>query len=343
MRSFGPLALFLAASGLAAGPAWAMPRADAPQPILLAQADEASQYQRGPAGAQSLNAAVVNALDLLGYRAGPPRDEMDRTLHAAIKAFQRDQGLPASGRVSKRLVSALAAELNRRHVSLSANAPAVRPGALRAVGNGTGIVVDAVGHVLTNHHVVRQCAEMRAGNGERLDPVAIDPAADLALLKLRLAHPAYATFRDGNNARPGEPVVVLGFPLHGFLGADVIVTTGAINALAGYRNDRSEMQISAPTQPGNSGGPVLDSSGNLVGVVVARLEAANLRTKNAIIPENVNFAINEATVRRFLDAQHVRYRTAPSGAALAAPDVAAKGTPFTLLLECWAAHPLARE
>jgi S1-C subfamily serine protease len=196
-------------------------------------------------------------------------------------------------------------------------------------------VVSAAGHVLTNNHVVEGCREMRAGDSEVLDLVAADKSADLAILKLRQPRPAAASFRDGSNARPGEDIVVLGYPLHGLLGADAIVTTGIINALAGIRNDRRLIQISAPVQPGNSGGPVLDSSGNIVGVVVAKLDALGVAKVAGDIPENVNFAINEATARSFLDAHHVGYNLAPSAGKLTAPDVASKASPFTLLLECF--------
>jgi S1-C subfamily serine protease len=342
-RGFLP-ALFLVVAALA--PACPMAASlEAPAPILLAQAETGTRTERGTASAQSLNAAVVSALDQLGYRAGAPRDEPDRTLRAAIKAFQRDQGLPQSGKISKRLVSAIATELNRRHIALhgGSGSAATANSTLRPVASGTGIVVDSEGHVLTNHHVIRDCQEMRVGERERIDVAAIDSNADLALLKLRTPRATFATFRDGNSARPGEEVVVLGYPLYGLLSADVIVTTGSINALAGIRNDRSQIQISAPTQPGNSGGPVLDSSGNLVGIVVSGLDAAKIASVIGVIPENVNFAISEATARRFLDAEHVHYRVAPSSAKFAAPDIAEKGTAFTLLLECWSTHPPARE
>ena len=340
-RYFAAL-LLVSAALVPAGPV--APSLAAPVPVLLAQADSGARYERGTAASQSLNAAVVTALDQLGYHAGAPRDELDRTLRAAIKAFQRDQGLPQSGKISKRLVSALAAELNRRHIALNGGGSAAAAnGTLRRVASGTGIVVDPDGYVLTNHHVIRDCQEMRVGERERIDVAAIDSNADLALLKLRTPHTAFATFRDGNGARPGEEVVVLGFPLYGLLGTDVIVTTGAINALAGIRNDRSQIQISAPTQPGNSGGPVLDSSGNLVGVVVSVLNGPKMASATGFIPENINFAINEATARRFLDTEHVHYRVASSGAKFSAPDIAEKGTAFTLLLECWSTHPPARE
>lgn len=303
-------------------------------PVMAARARTGgSGATQGP---QSLVAALMDALDLLGYDAGPPRDKLDARGKAAIKAFQRDHDLPQSGRVSKRLVAAVTRALEAKRESPGAGQQANAPSrAARPVASGTGFVVSAAGHVLTNNHVVEGCREMRVGDSEVLDVVAADKSADLAVLKLRLPRPAAASFRDGSIARPGEDIVVLGYPLHGLLGADAIVTTGVINALAGIRNDRRLIQISAPVQPGNSGGPVLDSSGNIVGVVVAKLNALGIAKATGDIPENVNFAINEATARSFLDAHHVSYNLAPSAGKLTAPDVASKASRFTLLLECF--------
>jgi S1-C subfamily serine protease len=303
-------------------------------PVMVARARTGgAAATQGP---QSLVAALMDALNLLGYDAGPPRDKLDARGKSAIKAFQRDHDLPQSGRVSKRLVAAVTRALEAKRESAGsgqqANAPSRPP---RPVASGTGFVVSAAGHVLTNNHVVEGCREMRVGDSEVLDLVAADKSADLAILKLRQPRPAAASFRDGSNARPGEDIVVLGYPLHGLLGADAIVTTGIINALAGIRNDRRLIQISAPVQPGNSGGPVLDSSGNIVGVVVAKLDALGVAKVTGDIPENVNFAINEATARSFLDAHHVGYNLAPSAGKLTAPDVASKASRFTLLLECF--------
>ena len=93
--------------------------------------------------------------------------------------------------------------------------------------------------------------------------------------------------------------------------------------------------MTAPVQPSNSGGPVLDLSGNVVGVVVAKLNAIRIARATGDIPQNVNFAISAGTTKAFLDAQVVPYDTAPSTATLSPADVAAKARKFTVLLECW--------
>ena len=113
------------------------------------------------------------------------------------------------------------------------------------------------------------------------------------------------------------------------------VSVGIVVALAGPGNDYRLMQISAPIQKGNSGGPVLDSAGNIVGVVVSKLNALKVARATGDIPQNVNFAVSAGTARTFLDAEGVAYATAPSDTDRPPEDVAAAARKFTVLVECW--------
>src|SRR6185295_986528 len=108
--------------------------------------------------------------------------------------------------------------------------------------------------------------------------------------------------RGGRGARLGESVVAVGFPLSGLLSSDPIVTTGSISALSGLNNDRRAIQISAPIQPGNSGGPLLGENGSVVGIVMAKLNALKMVQATGDIPQNVNFAISVGIVQPFLNA-----------------------------------------
>jgi S1-C subfamily serine protease len=87
-------------------------------------------------------------------------------------------------------------------------------------------------------------------------------------------------------------------------------------------------------QPGNSGGPLLDMGGHLVGVVSAKLNAVAVAGLTGDIPQNVNFAIKSTIVRNFLDANAVGYATAPTRQALSAADVGDSAKKFTVLVEC---------
>jgi uncharacterized protein len=202
---------------------------------------------------------------------------------------------------------------------------------------GTGFFVSRDGHLLTNNHVVAECATVRVSDADKSVPakvLATDPERDLALLQLSHATSA-AVFRGEERLRPGEGVVVVGFPLSGLLTSDPIVTTGIISALAGPRDDRHLLQISAPIQPGNSGGPLLDSSGHVVGVVVATMSTLKLAKATGAIPENINFAVKAAEAQGFLKAQGIAVETAPQGTALSTAAVADRALEVTVRLECW--------
>jgi S1-C subfamily serine protease len=122
------------------------------------------------------------------------------------------------------------------------------------------------------------------------------------------------------------------------LGSDPIVTTGIISALAGLGNDRRRIQITAPVQPGNSGGPLLDANGSVVGVVVAKLDAIKLAKAIGDIPQNVNFAVSLGTLQPFLNANGVPYELDnsldDSTVTKATADITAEASRYTVALEC---------
>ena len=115
----------------------------------------------------------------------------------------------------------------------------------------------------------------------------------------------------------------------------LLLTTGTVSGLAGIRNDTRVLQMTAPIQPGNSGGPLLDQSGQIVGIVVSKLDAVMFAKATGDIPQNINFAINGAVAKSFLDANSVEYELASSGKRLESSDVGGQAKKFTLLLECF--------
>jgi hypothetical protein len=202
---------------------------------------------------------------------------------------------------------------------------------------GSGFYVTRSGYLVTNNHVVAQCNEMRVTVGEKGIPakiVATDPDRDLALVLASQPVPEAVIFR-AEPPRLGENVVVVGFPLSGLLSSDAIVTSGIISALAGARNDRRQLQISAPMQPGNSGGPLFDPSGHIVGVAVASLSTMRLAQATGAIPENINFAVKGEEAKQFLAAHSVKIETAPAGKELSVATIADQALKVTVRLECW--------
>ena len=180
-------------------------------------------------------------------------------------------------------------------------------------------MVSRRGHVLTNAHVVQECREVRIGLDSKPGTVAA----------------VVATFRDGRGLRQGDTVLAVGFPLRGLLASQASLTVGTVSGLAGPRDDTRYLQITAPVETGNSGGPLLDQSGHLVGVIVSQLDALPVAQQTGNIPQNVNFAIHASVVRTFLDAHRVEYEIAASVKMLQASDIGDRAKTYTLVVECW--------
>ncbi|WP_298878905.1 S1C family serine protease [uncultured Bradyrhizobium sp.] len=217
--------------------------------------------------------------------------------------------------------------------------PASKPGKGAKSGFGTGFVISAAGHIVTNNHVIDGCSELKGNlTGEAamvLRVVSADPNNDLALLQA----PSTATFKEFARIRDrsfhsGDSVVAIGFPYHGLLTSDFTVTTGIVSSLSGMRNDTRFLQISAPVQPGNSGGPLFDTSGQIVGVVTGKIPGLRIAALTGDIPENINFAIKTGALRDFLDNSVVPYQTAEPKGELKTADIAGNARAYTMLISC---------
>ncbi|MET3910722.1 S1-C subfamily serine protease [Bradyrhizobium sp. S3.3.6] len=219
--------------------------------------------------------------------------------------------------------------------------PASKPGkgAKSSSGFGTGFVVSASGHIVTNNHVIDGCSELKGNlTGEPamvLRVVSSDANNDLALLQpsSAVAFKDFARIRD-RSFHSGDSVVAIGFPYHGLLTSDFTVTTGIVSSLSGMLNDTRFLQISAPVQPGNSGGPLFDNSGQIVGVVTGKLPGLRIAAATGNIPENINFAIKTGALRDFLDNSVVPYQTAEPKGELKTTDIAGNARAYTMLISC---------
>ena len=161
----------------------------------------------------------------------------------------------------------------------------------RSRWTGTGFAIGN-SYIVTNYHVIEDadtiCVKGIKGdrnNGYSTEIVTVDKTNDIAILKVSDTHfnsfgviPYSVSTR---MADVGEEVFVLGYPLTQALGNEVKLTNGIVSSRTGYQGDIATYQISAPVQPGNSGGPMFDSRGNVIGIVVAGVPGA----------ENVGYAI----------------------------------------------------
>lgn len=201
---------------------------------------------------------------------------------------------------------------------------------------GTGFFISKQGHLVTNHHVIKGCSaiEVRRPGQLRLPAniVAVDPTNDLALLRVESDTGAYASVRV--ETRLGESVAVFGYPLSHVLASGGNFTVGNVTALAGLGNDTRFIQISAPVQPGNSGGPLVDSYGNVIGVVTSKLDALAALAVTGDIPQNVNFALRGASLYAFLLSYGISPVAGSNTQKLDAPELAERASSFSVAVTC---------
>jgi len=176
-------------------------------------------------------------------------------------------------------------------------------------GSGSGIIFTADGLVLTNHHVTAAGSSYTiiTSDGQEIPAtiVAQDADLDVAVLRLRTRFVS-ASFRtpppiiSSGKARSGEKVFTVGHPLAGLLSSEAKYNEGTISALSGMKDDLHLMQISVPIQPGNSGGPLANARGEVVGLIVSTINGSALLKQNNIMAQNINFAIKADPIRGFL-------------------------------------------
>ena len=172
------------------------------------------------------------------------------------------------------------------------------PGEVRAeqgYSTGTAFAVRPDGWLVTSHHVVAGTDRIwlidDEGNEHPVEYVAGDEENDVALLHARGFSSRALPIRRTETLRKGDDVIALGYPLVSLQGQEQKATFGRINAMSGAMGDTRFLQVDAPIQPGNSGGPLLDVSGNVVGVVTATLDQVQTFRSAGVVPQNVNYVL----------------------------------------------------
>ena len=205
-----------------------------------------------------------------------------------------------------------------------------------SVSSGSGFVVSEDGYLVTNNHVIEGCQKVyvhRKGRKYETDIVSYDTQNDLALLKGNFQPDVVLPL---TSAKPqlAQDIYVSGYPFGLNISSSVKVTKGIISSLTGIGNNLAEMQIDAALQSGNSGGPILDEYGNVVGVAVAKLDVKFALENFGAIPENTNFGVKANIVEALLDANGVNYQQGkaekPSGAEFS--NMLSNGTYY---ISCW--------
>jgi S1-C subfamily serine protease len=204
------------------------------------------------------------------------------------------------------------------------------------VASGTGFYVSDAGHIITNHHVIDGCKDIKVhSKGEVLTTLKIadDRQNDLALLKV--SHkPSHVFPLSGDSPYPLQDIVVAGFPFGDRVSSSLKFTKGIVSSLSGIGNNYSEIQIDAALQPGNSGGPIIDEYGNIIAVAVAKLDMKKILKDYGVIPENTNFGIKTSAVRNLLQGNAVSTKP-PNTEISSKQELSRTATDGTVFLSCW--------
>ena len=212
----------------------------------------------------------------------------------------------------------------------------VNPDETREVASGTGFYVSEDGHIITNHHVIDGCMDIKVQSQGELIPtirLAEDKQNDLALLKVS-QEPRYVFALSNDSPYPLQEIVVAGFPFGDRYSSTLKFTKGIVSSLAGLGDNYSEIQIDAALQQGNSGGPIIDEYGNVVAVAVAKLDAKYMFENFGIIPENTNFGVKASAARNLLEANRVNLK-ASSNEIISKRDLSSIAADGTVYLTCW--------
>ena len=230
----------------------------------------------------------------------------DATSEKTIKASGLDTASTMRDRLAQQMTpeqiaeaQQLAREFKPRNDSGSDNSTS--PDSPTASGSGFFITAD--GYLITNNHVVKGATKVRLLTSEGTIPaivVQLDEANDIALLKADGKFSPLPIF-SSQSVHLGGTVATIGFPDPSLQGFSPKLAKGEIASLSGAGDDPRYFQISAPVQPGNSGGALVDERGNVIGIVSAKLDASTALAMSGALPENVNYAVKSSLLLSFLE------------------------------------------
>jgi S1-C subfamily serine protease len=199
------------------------------------------------------------------------------------------------------------------------------------ISSGTGFAITNNGHIVTNNHVINGCSKVLLVDDGEYVPLKVlsnDPQNDLAVLKGEFTPTETFSITNGNPELM-QDVYVSGYPFGRMVSTSVKVTRGIISSLTGYGNNFSGLQIDAAIQPGNSGGPIFDEKGNVVGVVVSKLAK-----QGDIEPENTNFGVKANILANLLTSNSVPFNDG-DGTEISKTALSKKASDATFYLSCW--------
>ena len=182
------------------------------------------------------------------------------------------------------------------------------------IGSGSGFVINQDGYIVTNNHVIENCSSLDVHNIDQSSyatVIATDPDSDLAVIKTDIDITPYY-YLEKSDPSILEEIFTVGYPFGMEISSTVKVNKGIISSDRGLGDSQREFQIDAAIQLGNSGGPVIDVLGNVVGVVFAKIDYDYVMEEFGIPAENMNFAVKVSALKNFLNKNQIEYNLAES-------------------------------
>jgi len=203
--------------------------------------------------------------------------------------------------------------------------------------SGTGFFISKDGHIITNNHVIDSCHTNKVnyqGNVVAAKILARDRINDLALLQADIK-PKDIFNISTDDVDLLEEIYVAGYPFGKAVSSSVKVTRGVVSALSGLGDNYSNIQIDAALQPGNSGGPIINNKGNVVGIAVSKLDYEKVIEAFGTIPENTNFGIKSSVLQTFTKSNNLNLPQTKSRGVISTKQIGDKIKNATIYLGCW--------
>lgn len=206
-------------------------------------------------------------------------------------------------------------------------------------GSGSGFFVAADGSLITDRGVVDRCAIVSIspsfGEMVRATVVGADETTDLALLRAELEPPGIASFTESENSSSRSLAYVIGYPNLGALTTTPVVTGVEVLSWQQSVQDLPTIVIRGEVRLGNSGGPLLDSGGGVIGAVFAKADTARINQSTGVAAQNIGLALPSEVLQSFLDAQGVDYQVGLQRSPQPADRILLDARPFVAQVGCW--------
>jgi hypothetical protein len=206
-----------------------------------------------------------------------------------------------------------------------------------SASSGTGFFISSEGHIVSNNHVIDACHTVNInyqGDAKPAKVISRDRANDLALLQVDI-NPKDIFVISNNDAMLLEEVYVAGYPFGKSVSSSIKVTKGVVSSLSGLGDNFSNIQIDAALQPGNSGGPIINNEGKVIGVAVAKLDFKQTIKTYGAIPENINFGVKSSVVNSFVKSNNIKTNKSIKEKIINKKELAEKIQNATVYLDCW--------